>query len=126
MNSSLDTTYVLFEIREGILIGTYKKGVKIDIHAAKEIVRSRLQFSNHKSLPALAINLGIIGLDKEARDYFSSPEGLEGIAAGGILIDSPVTTMVSNFYLKVTKPKIPTKVFTDTHLALRWLSKFKN
>jgi hypothetical protein len=121
-----DSDFVSLLIHEGILIGYYKKGAKINLQAAKNIVKTRLEFCNYKIYPVLAINLGIFTFDKEARDYLSSDEGIQGISAGGIFIDTQFTAILCNVYLKITKPRIPTKSFDNIESAIKWLSNFKS
>jgi hypothetical protein len=37
---------------------------------------------------------------------------------------SPVSKMMANVYLRVAKPKIPTKIFTDEQEGIEWLKLF--
>lgn len=121
-----DSDFVSLVIQDGILIGYYKQGAKINLQAAKDIVRTRLEFCGYQTYPVLAINLGIFTFDKEARDFLSSDEGTRGISAGGILIDTHFTAILCNVYLRVTKPRIPTRSFSTVESAIRWLSNFKS
>lgn len=68
----LDTPYVHYEIRDKLLIGTFKKGLKIDLEIAKEIVKDRLSFTEGKMTVAMVYNQGVVSLDKKARDFFFS------------------------------------------------------
>lgn len=121
-----DEKYVQLEMEGAILIGTYKKGLRITLPIAKSIVESRLKFTNNKDMPALVYNQGVVSMDKLARDYLSSAEGVKGIKAGAIILDSPFTSLLSNFFIKVNKPKIPAKTFTSKEAALKWLAQFTN
>jgi hypothetical protein len=118
--------YVHLEIEESILIGTYKKGLRITLPIAKSIVESRLKFTNNEEMPALVYNQGVVSMDKLARDFLSSIDGVKGLKAGAIILDSPFTSLLSNFFIKVNKPKIPARTFTSKAAALKWLEQFKN
>lgn len=124
MYKVLDTPYVHLELQDDLLIGTYKKGLKITLDIAKEIVRTRLEFTDYKPVVALAYNQGVISMTKEARDYLAV-EGIKAVIAGAIVLDSPVGTIIGNFYLSVAKPKIPTRIFTKTEGAMKWLQQFR-
>jgi hypothetical protein len=126
MKKALDSDHVSLEITNGILIGRYKKGLKITLPVAKEIVRVRLEFANNVPMPALVYNMGVISIDKAARDFLSSDAGVEGLTAGAIVIDSIFTSFLGNFYLKVSKPKIPSRLFTNDAEAIKWLGQFVN
>ena len=125
MKKILDTPYVHFELQDDLLFCTYKKGLRLNLDMAKEIVKARLEFTNY--IPALVVvyNAGVISMDKKARDYLSSEEGLRGCIAGTIVLDSPFGLFLGNFYLSVTKPKMPTRIFSKTEDALKWLDKFR-
>lgn len=124
MVDTLDTKYVYFEIKDSILFATYKKGIEVNLAMAKEIVSARLKFMNGKQLPVIVFDAGVISMSKEARDFFGSPAGNEGLLAGAIIQNTPVTAAINNFFLFVSKPNIPAKIFTNADAALKWLSKF--
>jgi hypothetical protein len=116
--------YVNLEMHGDILIGTYKKGLKITLPIAKEIVSVRLVFTNNTDLPALILNQGVVSMDKDARDFLSSKEGVKGLKAGAIVLDSPFSSFLGNFFIRISKPKIPAKIFTNKEDALIWLEQF--
>jgi len=125
MHKILDTSYVYYELEDDLLIGTYKKGLKINLEMAKEIVRARLELTNYQPVVALALNQGVVSMDKKARDYLSSDEGIRGVIAGAIVLDTPFGSFLGNFYLSVTKPKIPLRIFSKVETALKWLQQFR-
>jgi hypothetical protein len=124
MKKILETPYVNFELHDDLLIGTYKKGLKITLDIAKEIVKTRLEFTDYKPKLTLALNQGVISMDKKARDYLSN-EGIQGVIAGAIVLDTPFGSFLGNFYLSVTKPKIPLRIFSKKEAALTWLDRFR-
>lgn len=119
-----DTPYVYYEIRDRILIATYKKGLRINLAMAKQIVQDRLAFTGNKPMVALVYNLGVISMDKEARDFLSSPPGNRGLKAGAIVLNSVFSITLSNFFLSVNRPNIPSKIFRNTGEALKWLEQY--
>ena len=125
MAKILDTQYVYLELHDDLLIGTYKKGLKIDLDIAKEIVRTWQDFTEHKPVLQLVYNQGVVSMDKKARDYLSSKEAVGKIIAGAIVLDSPFGSFLGNFYLTVSKPKMPARIFSNTEAALKWLDKFR-
>ena len=125
MTKTLDTPYVHFELQDDLLICTYKKGLKLNLDMAKEIVTARLEFINYQPRLVLVYNQGVVSMDKKARDYLSSDIGVSGAIAGAIVLDTPFGSFLGNFYLSVTKPKIPLRIFSKTEAALQWLDKFR-
>jgi hypothetical protein len=124
MRKVQQTPYIDFEISHGILIGTYKPNVLITLKHAKEIVASRIAFMDERDMPILILNQGIIKMDKDARDYLASAEGIKGLKCAAILINSNFISITVNFFLQVTKPKLMVKTFTDKEEALHWLQDF--
>jgi hypothetical protein len=124
MKQELDTNYVHLELRDGMLVGTYKKGLKINLSIAREIVQSRLAFTDNKTLPALIFNQGVISMDKEARQFLSSADGIKGLKAAAIILDSPFGSFLGNFFLAVNKTSMPVRIFTNAGSASKWLAQF--
>ena len=126
MEKVLDTPYIHLKIEDGILTGTYKKGLKITVEIAKEIVESRLNFLEGRNYPTLILNQGVISMDKGAREFLSSAEAMKGIKAAAIILDSPFSSFLGNFFLNVNayKTTMPVKIFTSPHHAYKWLKKF--
>jgi hypothetical protein len=124
MNRTLETASVFFEIENSILIATYHPHVRISLRQAKEIVAERLAFIDNKAMPTLVLNQGITKIDKDARDYLSSDAGIAGIKCAAILVNSNFASLTVTFFLKITKPKLLVKTFTEKKDALIWLSNY--
>jgi len=116
--------FVDLEMHDKYLIARYKAGPKIDLSAAKTILNERLEFTNYKSVPVLVIDSGLVSMDKQARDFLSSDEAIRGIRASAIISSSVVNSMLVNFILKISRPNLPVKVFTDLSAAENWLNSF--
>lgn len=114
--------YADFEVVEGILIAHYTNG-NINLDMAKQIVIDRLNYQDGKNYPAMAYANDIISITKEARDYFATI-GNEGMLAIGAIMPSTFNRMIGNFYLKVSKPTIPTLLFSTEEEAIIWLKQF--
>ncbi len=126
MSDLLDTPYVKLEIKDNILYGTYKKGLKINLEIAKSIVSSRLEFTGGKDMLAVIYNQGVISMDKAARDFLASDAGTRGLKAAAMMLDSAFSSFLGNFYLSVNKPPMPVRIFTNTEAAVKWLRRFEN
>lgn len=122
---SFENEYVKFEFDNNILRGTFKKGL-VTLDIAKIIVFERRKFSNFKDVPLLICDLGIKSIEREARDYLSSSEGIEGIMASALVTNSALSKHLANFFVNITviRPKIPTRVFTNESEAIAWLKNY--
>ena len=122
----LDTKYVRFELEDDLLTGHYKKDLRINLEIAEAVVKARLEFTEYKPVLALAINEGVVSMNKEARDFLASDEGVKCVIAGAVVnANNPVAVFFVNFYLAVARPKVPARMFTTKEAAIKWLKKFR-
>ncbi len=120
----LITPYVSLEIKDDILYVTYLPGSVITLDITKDIINKRLEYTDRVPYPLVIMGEGLRSLDKESRDY-SSKQGSEGVLAGALLVNSVYTEFFGNFFLRITQPQIPAKLFTNEQEALKWLEQYK-
>lgn len=114
---------VSMELIDEILIGEIKSEL-VDLEVAKSAVKFRLEKFGDKHYPFLINIKTVKHVTKEAREYLASKNGCEKVSASAILINSSITSMLGNFFIKINKPLVPTKLFTDKTLAIQWLSNY--
>ena len=111
MPIAIENEYASYKLIDGILYVTYTKDVILDLPAAVYIVKERLSIHEGLYLPVLCDVRHIKEVNKAARSYLA--------------IDSPVSEMLSEFYLRTNTPTIPTKAFSNFDLALKFLNPYK-
>jgi hypothetical protein len=62
--------------------------------------------------------------DREAREFYSQPGHTPGLVAVAILIGSPMSRVIGNFFIGFNKSNIPARLFTSEVEALQWLKEF--
>jgi len=65
-------------------------------------------------------------ITKEARDYFANERMASIQRATALLIGSPVSRVIGNFFMGLNKPISPTRLFTNPHKAIQWLHTFSD
>lgn len=115
-----ENAYAIFWVENGILFFEYKPEVVLDLHVAKRVVSDRIQFQNGKSYPVLCDIRGIVNTDKSGRDYLAHSGSLLTKAVA-LLVHQKVSITISNFYLQISKPTIPTQVFMNKEEAILFL-----
>ena len=65
-------------------------------------------------------------ISKEARDYFANERPASIQRATALLIGSPVSRVIGNFFMGLNKPISPTRLFTDPQKAIQWLHTFSD
>ncbi len=124
MNFRIESEYAQFWIENEILFFVYKKGVVIDRSVAIRIVKDRLLLQQGKAFLNFSDIRGVKSIDKAARNYLAV-EGSVLIKATALLVDNPLTDALSKFYLKASRPVIPTEVFTNEADALAFLETYR-
>ncbi|MDP2161557.1 MAG: hypothetical protein Q8K02_13815 [Flavobacterium sp.] len=118
-----ENEYALFWVEDGILFFEYKPEVILTLDVAQRIVADRIRFQNEKSYPVLCDIRGIIDTDKSGRDYLAQSGSLLTKAVG-LLVHQKVSLTISNFYLHISKPTVPTQVFTSKEAGIIYLKQF--
>ncbi len=90
---------------------------------AQESVRD----SVNKEKTRVLIDMGNVSeISKEARDYFANERTAAVQRATALLIRSPVSRVIGNFFMGLNKPICPTRLFTDDQKAIEWLHTFSD
>ena len=74
--------------------------------------------------PILSVANGYINVEKEARGFSAGEAGTIYTIADAFVLNSFALKLIGNFYLKIDKPIVPTKMFTNTDYAVQWLKTF--
>ncbi|HRD40353.1 MAG TPA: hypothetical protein PLC65_17120 [Bacteroidia bacterium] len=115
------------EEEEAIIFIKYAPKLAITLPIAKELVKTRLEYTHHKKHYTVIDFTNVLRVEKEARDYMNEEEhGLKNILAGAFLSNSIVGIFFINLYLKINKPKVPAKFFTSKAEAVKWLQQIKS
>ena len=118
-----DNEFAQFWIHNEILFFKYKPNVVINLTAAQRIVADRIQLQNGLSYPIFCDIRGIVDSDKAARDYLAQ-SGSILTKAVSLLGHQSISLSMISFYLKICKPSVPTKLFSDESAALVFLEKY--
>ncbi len=112
-----------YKIEDGCVVGTFQSDF-IDLSIAQKVTEYRLKLQKGKEYPLLSNIKTVKNSTKPARDFMASEVGCDGVVAAAVLIDSPIGSMIINFFIRVSKPLRPTKIFTNEEEAKKWLSQF--
>jgi hypothetical protein len=118
---SVENEFVKFWIEGDIMYGQYKPNITIDLDAAKKIAQDRLALAAGKDYPFMGYMEGVSSATKEARDFFSRGDGIKHMKKLALLTNSPISRMIGNFFLTISKPAVPTRLFKGKDDAMKWL-----
>ncbi|MHB8961501.1 MAG: DUF7793 family protein [Candidatus Limnocylindrales bacterium] len=80
------------------------------------------QLTGGRQSPLLVDARDIGPQDRAARNEFARRGDL--VSAVALLVGTPLSRMMGNFFLGVSKPMAPTRLFDDEAAALAWLREF--
>ena len=109
----------------GIIYEIFKKNAVLNLTLAKLVVQKRLKVSNKMLAPMFIDLRQVFSTDTSARKYMATREAVEYVTAGAFLIDNEIMRLAGNIFIKIDKPLVPVKLFTDEGKALHWLQVYK-
>lgn len=104
----------------GFVHAVMRHGCQMALEDARENVAAIFSFTG-RAMPVLVDMRGVRSQSRDARRYFEGPEAEQATAAVALVIGSPVSRVLANFFIRVSNQRIPTQLFTDEAAAIRWL-----
>ena len=110
---------------DGIFRVRAKAGTDLTLVEAREIIKKMGSLSGGQPRPALVDATGTKSIDREARRYFAGHETAKVESAAALIIGSPLSRAIGNFFMGLNKAQIPVRLFTSEDEALEWLRGFR-
>lgn len=99
--------------------------VNVTLEDFKAINRQHRRLCGGKKTPILNDIRGAKTMvSREARIFAASEEACEITSAAALLVGSPVSRVIGNFFLGINRPPYPTRLFTSEAEAIKWLKGF--
>jgi len=94
-----------------------------DMKVANEKLAKFIDVENFEAKPTLVKAKKLRSMKKEVRDY-SAEITANAYKALATLVESPMSRIAANLYIKFNKPPYPTRIFTNEAKAMDWLRTF--
>lgn len=107
----------------GFIHAVMREGCEMNLTDATENVAATASLARGH-MPVLVDMRGVRSQTREARQYFDGAEAAKTLSAVALLIGSPVSRVLANFFLRVSAQRIPTRLFTSEADAITWLLGF--
>jgi len=109
---------------DGILRIKASPGLVDTLEDARQNVAIFAKIAAGKPRPLLIDMRAMKTQSREVRAYYTGPETLRLNLAVAVLVDSPISRVIGNFFLGFNKMELPTKLFKSEVEALAWLTGF--
>ncbi|MCB0409645.1 MAG: hypothetical protein KDD29_05465 [Flavobacteriales bacterium] len=110
---------------DGVVRTKVKPDSEVVLEDAKENSIAVNSFSGTK-YSMLVDTREIKSITKEARNHFSMNNRESKVVAFAMLIKSPLSKVIANFFLGLNKPRVPVKIFTNEKKAIDWCKTYLN
>ena len=110
---------------EGILHAEAVHGAAQTLEDAEACVAFMWEVAGQRRRPVLIDLRQARSMDRATRAYYAGPATASKQIAVGILIESPLSRVLGNFFLGLNKPIMPTRLFTSEAEALAWLRGYR-
>jgi hypothetical protein len=104
---------------DGIAKIRYQVGDVVTEEIARATVGELRALTGGKRRPVLVDIRKLKLVTREARVIFGGAS--DSFLALALLAGSPKTQLIANFFIGISRPKVPTQMFTDEEKALTWL-----
>lgn len=99
-------------------------GVDVTMADAEDALASIWEVAGQRRLPVLVDMRSLKSIGREARAHLAGPEAARRNLAVAILVDSPLSRAIGNFFIGLNKTLVPSRLFTAEPEALLWLRGF--
>jgi hypothetical protein len=106
---------------DGIARIIHVPDAEVTLEDAKETMAAYLKLNKGKRMPLFVDTKKMKSLAREARHYYAGEEAAKVASAVAIIVGTPVSRVLGNFYLGLSNPHLPSRLFTSEAEALEWL-----
>jgi hypothetical protein len=108
---------------DGLLEYCAVPGLVITHDVALQIFELGLQITDIPR-PTLVLMTDMARVDRQSRAFFASEEYMRLCSQTALVVGSPVSRVIGNFFVGLNRPSYPVKIFDDAKLAAEWLQGF--
>lgn len=99
-----------------------RAGATVELADARELAAATRALMGATPSLVLVDLRQLRAVTREARIHLANPDAGTAAAAVALLVKSPVSRMIGNFFLGVSRASYPTRVFDSEQDALDWLA----
>jgi hypothetical protein len=114
-------TFFTWMGEDGICRTVTKPMAEIDLEDAIENTIVVTGLYAGKKFPLLVDSRNIKSMTREARQHFSTNGRETKLTSFAILVKSPLSKVIGNFFMGLNKPQVPARLFDNESDAIDWL-----
>jgi hypothetical protein len=106
---------------DGIVRIIHVSGAEVTLEDARETMAAYLKLNQGKRCPLFVDTKTMKSMSRETRKYYAGEEAAKVASAAAIIVGTPVSRVLGNFYLGLSNPHLPSRLFSSEEEALEWL-----
>jgi hypothetical protein len=106
---------------DGIVRIIHIPGAEVTLEDAQETMAAYLKLNNGKRRPLFIDTKTMKSMTRETRQYYAGEEAAKVASAAAIVVGTPVSRVLGNFYIGLSNPRLPSRLFSSENEALEWL-----
>ncbi len=109
---------------DGICRTAAKEKAVINLNDAQENSDAVNGFFREKKFPLLIDARNVKSMSIEARKHFSTNGRTTKINSFAVMVKSPLSRVIGNFFMGINKPEVPARLFDRESEAVSWLKEY--
>lgn len=110
---------------DGVARSVVKPDAEIDLDDAISNTKAVNDLYQGVKFPLLVDANNVKSMTREARKYHSVRDRSTNITAFAVIVKSPVSKVIGNFFFRFQNTGVPAKLFSNEESALQWLQNYK-
>jgi hypothetical protein len=110
---------------EGHILIRVHENKEIEVSDIEEINEIKTRFADNKPYTVIFVAPFFGNISKEARELSASDLVYKNAIAKGIVVKNLSARLISTFFIQISKPPAPTKMFATEEEASAWLNKVR-
>ena len=113
---------IIFKISDdNILFTSCVPNTEMTIEDGKESTRISAEMVKYEPRPLLCDLTNVVRMTKECRKHFAGVDHAKTFNKAALIVTSPISRLIGNFFLGLNKPLKPTRLFNSNEEGLKWL-----
>lgn len=106
---------------DGIIEFDYTTETVVDLEVARKAVGAARELVSGPTPSLVRINR-VKEVSRDARIFFAESDENKTVSSKvALMINSPLTRIIANFFMGLNKATLPVRMFTDDQSAIEWL-----
>jgi hypothetical protein len=119
--ASRESPWFTVVLREDGILAYYPiAGLVLTHPIALKVIEIGLQIVDGPK-PTLVLMQDMARVDRDARAFFASEDYSHLCSQTALVVGSPVSRVIANFFVGLNRPRYPVKTFDDCKPAVEWL-----